>query len=682
MSSPSYTSVAAILLLAACIEGSRIVPGGVVGQGNQLALELPDGYDFSNVGTALLKVQVEAGVPLPEEAKDMLVTLSVDAKKNLHLHLSEQKTTPKDWVPVAWANYRNTVKENGWGYLSVSATTDPKVSDDLKMYASGFVEGYSTAQQIRDFQYNANALMGKDEKDHQAIGNIRTLFAGQVETMRKEAGINHNKTVLTNNNQVKDPWWRHAKFMMIQGWGILDAYNQHVDKVKGKPMSMVDLFILNSDGETPELEMAYDFQEVLLRQSTKECEGKGEDCDDGDNTTSKDDAFLQKSVKRKTIKGHNLQPARDMIRKAHARREHALQMLDDHAWRKIKEKTGRCSALVRLAKDNSDIFMGHTTFSDYSEMNRIWKYYDFPLSGAAARTMGFSSYPGVAGSTDDYYVMDSGLAVTETTVSMLSDEAFDKLDDNGTYIPDYMRIMLSNRLAKDAKDWVDWMTKSATGTYNSQWMVVDYNKFKKGEKLQDGTFWVLEQAPGVTVSKDMSQLLQKQGYWASENRGYFSGIRNVSGEAEAEEIHGNLFSESHNPRANIFRATEGKVNTIEDMRHEMERNEWPHEVDGGPANTPDHAIAARGDLDKERPTPNGGVDSKVTNACLVKLLSAQAIAGPTHDGQPPFRWTDSHGKNKYPDYPKAGLPDVWDFNWVRFTPKGEMKDLELPKECK
>merc|ERR1719488_139714 len=99
--------------------------------------------------------------------------------------------------------------------------------------------------------------------------------------------------------------------------------------------------------------------------------------------------------------------------------------------------------------------VGHTTFSDYSEMNRIYKFYDFPMGAGVARKMGFSSYPGVAGSTDDYYVIDSGVAVTETTVSMLSDEAFDKLDDNGTYIPDYMRIMLSNRLAKTSKDWVD-----------------------------------------------------------------------------------------------------------------------------------------------------------------------------------------------------------------------------------
>merc|ERR1719321_1554682 len=135
--------------------------------------------------------------------------------------------------------------------------------------------------------------------------------------------------------------------------------------------------------------------------------------------------------------------------------------------------------------------------------------------------MGLASYPGVIGSTDDYYLMDSGLVVTETTVSMLSDEAFDHLDDNGTFVPDYMRIMISNRLSKTGEEWVDYMKKSATGTYSSQWMVVDYKLFKPGENLQKGTFWVLEQVPGLQHVEDMTETLQKTGFWASENRGRF-----------------------------------------------------------------------------------------------------------------------------------------------------------------
>jgi len=51
-------------------------------------------------------------------------------------------------------------------------------------------------------------------------------------------------------------------------------------------------------------------------------------------------------------------------------------------------------------------------------MIRIFKYYNLPLGDGLVQKMGLSSYPGVAGSTDDYYLLDSGLVVTETTISI------------------------------------------------------------------------------------------------------------------------------------------------------------------------------------------------------------------------------------------------------------------------
>lgn len=673
---------ALLFYVSPCLTAAASAGGSVVKEGNELALKLPNDYAFAERSASLVDVQVDnVQVPLPEEAQDMAIVMSVDEKQQLRLHAGD---LPKQqgWTPLAWAEYKNTVKQNGWGYLNVKATDDAAVSDDLKMYAAGYLEGFASGKQIRDFQHNANGLMAKDEENHNAIDNIRGLFSREIETIRSKANMAGKDTVLSNKNQPKEKWWRHSKYMMLQAWGIMDAYNAYVDSMDGKPMSMVDLLVLNSDGETPELEMAYDSQEVMLRESERD--GITDDSDDSsDSKKSKGKSFLQRKraaqrhrAARKRRHGWQgmLAPGQDLMSKARERRHRKLMGWNEKAWRKFKAKYGRCSALVRLNSNHSDIFVGHTTFSDYSEMNRIFKYYDFPLAEGATRRMGMSSYPGVVGSTDDYYIMDTGVVVTETTVSMLSDEAFDKLDDNGTQVPDYMRIMIANRLAHTGEEWVDLMKKSATGTYNSQWMVVDYKKFTPGQKLLNGTFFVLEQGPGVSHSEDMTHVLETTGFWASENRAFFDDVRNVSGETDAEEIHGNAFSKDQNPRAHIFEGTAPKVQTLADMRHEMQRNKWPHEIDGGEANTPDHAIAARSDLDKYSPHPNGGVDSKVTNACLAKKLAADAINGPTHDGLKPFRWTDAKsGKELFPDYPHAGLPDEWNFDWVRFTPSGEQK---------
>lgn len=283
----------------------------------------------------------------------------------------------------------------------------------------------------------------------------------------------------------------------------------------------------------------------------------------------------------------------------------------------------------------------------------------------------FSSYPGVAGSTDDYYVMDNGIVVTETTISMLTDEPYDKLDDNGTMVPDFMRIMMANRLAKTGEEWANLMKQSATGTYSSQWMVVDYNKFTPGNPLKDGTLFVIEQIPGRSHVEDMTKRLRTDGFWASENRAFFKDVRDDIGANEAEDLHGSLFSAEKNPRATIFKGSAPHVKSLADMHGEMQRNRWPHEIDGGEGNTPDHAISARGDLDKTSPNANGGIDSKVTNYCMVKKLQIDAISGPTHDGQKPFRWTDEHGKELYPGAPHDGEPNVWNFDWVRMDPTGE-----------
>lgn len=661
-------SITMLMTLSGSLRGSlgAAASGAVVrDRFGELALKMPmDPLSITEQTAPLLDIHIEHNVDAPRMAADAMVTLSVDEKFNLHLHKTVEHQSSA-WVPLAWADYKNTVSKNGWGYMSVKTTADSKVSNDLKMYAAGFLEGFTSGKQIRDFQHNANALIKKDETQHSAMGNIRDLFSKQVGTICKEGGVHTNGTVLSSTNLPKDLWWQQARFMLLQGFGIMDAYNLHAASMNGSPMSFVDFLILNSDGETPELEMAYDSDEVLLRES------EAADGDDGD------DAFIEvrHTVRRERVLRGALESRGAAVSREKARRVHATQMLrsePDAEWRRIKTATGRCSALVRLAAKNSDIFVGHTTFSDYSEMTRVWKYYDFPMGPGVSQRMGFSSYPGVTGSTDDYYLMDSGLVVTETTVSMMSDSAFDKLNTSTYAIPDYMRIMISNKLARTGKDWVAYMTKSATGTYNSQWMVLDYNLFAPNKPLRNGTLWVLEQAPGISVSVDESARLQSQGFWASENRADFAPIRKISGEENAEMLAGKMFSADHNPRASIFAKTAPTVNVLADMRHEMQRNKWPHETFSGVKDTPDHAIAARGDLVRGKSmSPNGGVDSKVTSSCLVKKLAADAISGPTHDDQKPFKWTDSSGKELFPDYPHDGLPDTWNFDWVRMTPDGE-----------
>mmetsp|Transcript_76584 Transcript_76584/g.123886 ORF Transcript_76584/g.123886 Transcript_76584/m.123886 type:complete len:115 (+) Transcript_76584:1344-1688(+) len=106
-----------------------------------------------------------------------------------------------------------------------------------------------------------------------------------------------------------------------------------------------------------------------------------------------------------------------------------------------------------------------------------------------------------------------------------------------------MRVMLSSRLVKTGQEWVSLMKKSATGTYSSQGLAVDYNKFEAGNPvLPKGTFFVLEQAPGISHEQDMSKHLQEVGYWSSESRAWFKDVRDVSGDSDHEQLYKKTFS--------------------------------------------------------------------------------------------------------------------------------------------
>ena len=75
---------------------------------------------------------------------------------------------------------------------------------------------------------------------------------------------------------------------------------------------------------------------------------------------------------------------------------------------------------------------------------------------------------------------------------------------------DRIRNIVANRLATDGDSWTDIFSKYNSGTYNNQWMVVDYNKFQPGKPLSANTLWILEQIPGYIERRDMTHVLSSQ----------------------------------------------------------------------------------------------------------------------------------------------------------------------------
>jgi hypothetical protein len=71
------------------------------------------------------------------------------------------------------------------------------------------------------------------------------------------------------------------------------------------------------------------------------------------------------------------------------------------------EDANKCSALIKLLPDMSDIFIAQETWTSFGSMLRVYKLYDFPYTlgdgtkaRVAAQRVSFSSYPGVLNSGD------------------------------------------------------------------------------------------------------------------------------------------------------------------------------------------------------------------------------------------------------------------------------------------
>lgn len=110
-------------------------------------------------------------------------------------------------------------------------------------------------------------------------------------------------------------------------------------------------------------------------------------------------------------------------------------------------------------------------------------------------TTTFASYPGMLYSSDDFALMSSGLAAIETTISVWNNDLFDKVQAKGQ-LHCWVRAIAANQLARTGREWCQIFRRHNSGTYNNQWVILDYKVFKPYQKLPDyGLLYVLEQLP-------------------------------------------------------------------------------------------------------------------------------------------------------------------------------------------
>lgn len=313
-------------------------------------------------------------------------------------------------------------------------------------------------------------------------------------------------------------------------------------------------------------------------------------------------------------------------------------------------KHGHCSALVKISPGFENIYMGHSTWFLYSNMIRIYKHYDFQyFSGHPGSKMSFSSYPGVLCSQDDFYVLGSKMIILQTSLEVQNTSLYHLVSPSSLLA--WQRVRAANFLAKNGKEWGEYMKIHNSGTYNNQYMVVDLKKFEPGKALHEGGLHIVEQAPGLVVSGDQTTIL-REGYWASYNVPFYEEIAKVTGDVIEELC----------PRAKIFRRDQSKVVDLRSMKSLMRSDDYKHDPYSP---DPCSAICCRGDIPVREDEMSGCYDTKVTDAFLALNMTSSVISGPTYGGASniqPFKW-HSDDKDGH-----AGQPEIFNFPFIAMSP--------------
>jgi len=339
--------------------------------------------------------------------------------------------------------------------------------------------------------------------------------------------------------------------------------------------------------------------------------------------------------------------------------------VEDHI--KWVVENSHCSCLVKPTA--KELFAGHEMWASYYQMLNVYKHYNFKLKNVPAGRVSFSSYPALLSSEDDFYILNTGLVVMETTNGIFNMSIYESITPQS--LMSWIRAIVSNRMTTSGKEWTTMMAKYNSGTYNNQWMVVDFKRYVAGSTtLAPGTLWIGSQLPSYFESADVTHVVNKQGYWPSYNIPYFENVFNMAGYPSMVAQFGNYWSYHGYPRSQIFKQREGSVKDLASMQRLMRYNDYQN--DPLSMGCPDNQIACRADLAVANRTSFcsagafGAINAKITSSSRVPEFEAVIIGGPTHQTLPPFEWTTEidqrFGVKHY------GQPKRFDFRWQFVKP--------------
>jgi hypothetical protein len=354
------------------------------------------------------------------------------------------------------------------------------------------------------------------------------------------------------------------------------------------------------------------------------------------------------------------------------------EILESSVPKREPELKLHCTALIKLAPGNSDIYFAHTTWSDVRDLHAYLKEYNLNVPEFTSRRVSISTRTGLIGSVDDFWTNDRGLLVFETTINNFNKtlyELYTKSESVLTWMRSYHTMWASDA----GEPWTQHFARENSGTYNNEYIILDTKKWTAGQPPPPGLIWMIEQMPGFTKSADMTGLFTNKTYIEGINAPQFREIWDIAdytGEQKRDPDKAGFWSFDDQIREYLIVRDAPNLSSYAAFQEFMQYNDYLHDplmkIPETGEREPAQGILARYDLRPENGTAWGA--RRHFGGLDVKTVSVKAwLAGHAWDarlgmpqnltrGIPPFNFSD------WPAIHHHGLPDVGVYDWTSFPP--------------
>lgn len=410
--------------------------------------------------------------------------------------------------------YKDSIYENGWAQIEVE--TQRTYPDFVQAYGAGILEGSLTWNNIyNQWRNTIESSCERDEISKNFCSWLRQLLTEnyvKIKAMAEELGEH-------------DHYWYQIGLYYNQLEGLETGYQRGAKRARSdleEEIPFADLLLMNAAADIHDLKIYFE-NFVLTSNET------------GSDSAGDRNFFL---------------PSATMLTRI-------FRTEDSPSWQ---------------------LLFGHSTAASYSSMLRIQKRYKFHYHFSPNQRTNtvpgvditFTGYPGILGSTDDFYIIKGRQVQSIVAGVGIKNENFDLWHsvDVRESVPLAARVMSANRIAQNRRTWAKAMSRHPS-TGSKQWITIDLNKFNVPDvnvalqqpsanedhlqpssvvvggaeggdrslrRAHKGGVWIVEQLPGRFHSKDVSDefLGEVNSTWVANGVAYFDEMLKASGVSQDE----------------------------------------------------------------------------------------------------------------------------------------------------